>query len=56
MWMGYGLTMYDSKYDSPFFVRRMIATHSPVEADRIEINLVNFSLFLRSIYYFERKK
>lgn len=55
-----GLRAYDvrflSIYDSPFFLRRLIATHSPVEADRIEINLVNFSLFLRSIYYFERKK
>lgn len=56
MWMGTGLQCTILKYDSPFFVRRMIATHSPVEADRIEINLVNFSLFLRSIFYFERKK
>lgn len=53
---GTGLRCTILKYDSPFFVRRLIATHSPVEADRIEINLVSFSLFLRSIYYFERKK
>lgn len=51
-----GLLCTILKYDSPFFLRRLIATHSPVEADRIEINFVNFSLFIRSIYYFKRKK
>lgn len=56
MWMGMGLWYMIFKYDFFFFLGKLIVIYSYVEVDRIEINFVNFFLFLWLIYYFERKK